>query len=122
VSAPEVDIKDIVKMAMDSIKKDTGATISALNLITIENTILMMARGLVISTKDTRSSCVECTDKLDARMTKRCPKHIGMLMAADFAKAKVREHGPALAAKAVIGLQGWFEKVMTSEEKPDEAT
>lgn len=62
--------------------------------------------------------CKECEDKLDPRIRERCPKHVGLMLAADFAKAKAKEHGPAIMAKAAMGLQAWFEKI-TSDEKKD---
>lgn len=66
------------------------------------------------------TKCKECEDALDPRYRDRCVKHIGLLMAADYGKAKVREHGPALATKMFMGLQGWFEKVTAEDEKKQE--
>lgn len=69
--------------------------------------------------------CKECGGKLDPRFRDRCPKHIGLLLAADFGRNQVREHGPALAMKAAMGLQGWLEKLgapaESSAEDKDEA-
>ena len=63
-------------------------------------------------------TCKECEEKLDARLSVRCPKHIGMMVASDFAKSKMKEHGPLLMAKAAMGAQAWFEKL--TEKKDDE--
>ncbi len=65
--------------------------------------------------------CKECEDKLDPRIRERCPKHVGLMLAADFAKAKAKEHGPVLMAKAAMGLQAWFEKLTADEEKTEES-
>jgi hypothetical protein len=69
--------------------------------------------------------CKECDSRLDSRLRDRCPKHVGLLLAADFAKKQAREHGPALAAKAAMGFQAWLEKFSSaggseSEEKTEE--
>ena len=64
-------------------------------------------------------TCKECDEKLDSRLSVRCPKHIGLMVAADFAKSKAKEHGPALLAKAAMGAQAWFEKI-TAEKDEDE--
>lgn len=63
--------------------------------------------------------CKECDEKLDTRLSVRCPKHIGFLMLSNAARSKVKEHGPALLAKAAMGAQEWFEKI-TAEKKDDE--
>lgn len=69
------------------------------------------------------TKCRECEEPLDQRYRDRCVKHIGMLMASDFGKAKVREHGPVLATKVFMGLQGWFEKLTAEDEKkPEDAS
>lgn len=66
--------------------------------------------------------CKECDEKLDQRLSVRCPKHVAMVLAGDFAKAKVKEHGPALMAKAMMGAQSWLESVMKDEEKDGESS
>lgn len=65
--------------------------------------------------------CKECEDKLDPRIRERCPKHVGLMLAADYAKAKAKEHGPVLMAKAAMGLQAWFERLTADEEKTEES-
>ncbi len=63
--------------------------------------------------------CKECDSRLDNRLRDRCPKHVGLLLASDFAKAKVKEHGPMIAAKAAMGFQAWLEKFSSPEEEKD---
>jgi hypothetical protein len=66
--------------------------------------------------------CKECEEKLDPRLAVRCPKHIAMALATDFAKAKAKEHGPALITKAMMGAQEWFEKVTKTDDEEPEKT
>jgi len=64
--------------------------------------------------------CKECDSRLDNRLRDRCPKHAGLLLLSEFGKAKVREHGPMLAAKAAMGFQAWLEKFSSGEEEKDD--
>lgn len=61
-------------------------------------------------------TCKECEEKLDVKLSVRCPKHIGLMLAADFAKAKAKEHGPVIMAKAAMGVQAWFEKLTADKD------
>lgn len=63
--------------------------------------------------------CVECENKLDSRLRVRCPKHVGIFLATDFAKSKAREHGPVLAAKAVMAAQGLVDEYLSDGPEPD---
>lgn len=65
-------------------------------------------------------TCKECEEKLDIKLSVRCPKHVGLMLAADYAKAKAKEHGPVLMAKAAMGVQAWFEKLTADAEKDGE--
>lgn len=65
--------------------------------------------------------CVECDEPLDVRMSKRCVKHMAALIGIDYAKSKLREHGPVLMAKVAMGLQSWFEKMTSDDETKKEA-
>ncbi len=63
--------------------------------------------------------CADCDEQLQKKLQARCPTHIAMTMAKDAAKSKAKEHGPAILAKAMMGLQGAFEKYLGDEpEQP----
>jgi len=78
---------------------------------------ILMSLALRCALAGPSDQCRECDDKLDPRVRERCPKHVGLMLAADYAKAKAKEHGPVLMAKAAMGLQAWFEKLTADEGK-----
>lgn len=64
------------------------------------------------------TKCEDCEEPLFKKLQSRCPTHIAMTLAKDTAKAKAREHGPAIVGKAVAGLHGLFEKYL-AEDQPE---
>lgn len=62
--------------------------------------------------------CIECDEQIDKKFACRCPKHVAMLVVGNFAKDKLKTHGPGVAMNAMAWANGLFEKLTTEDAKP----
>lgn len=125
-SKTEMRIAKLVDEAIEKIEELNGPKAPP----AVREKLQAVLRGLALKAAigAAPEKCKECDGKLDPRFRDRCAKHIAMLLAADFGRAQIREHGPTIAMKAAAGIQGWLEKFGSPaepdahEEKTEEAS
>ncbi len=63
-------------------------------------------------------TCTDCDALLDPRIAARCPTHAATILAKDAARSQVKKHGPELAGKALMKVQGWIADLLKDEAEP----